>query len=457
MIFMAAAFCLLAGNARAGSGPASMEARHLAQQLMRLKPRVPKVVFEELEAYHRRWESLNWEDRQYLEKCMVTLDSMLPHQIREYFNAVAKAKGDEGRKLAKKALKALAGGGEVPAANVNPSVVVVVVGGNVLDPKTGFGDSKKQAIPRIWNEIRPYGAFVPSVRTMWVANRTMWIGEFLTGISVKSIVADGNVYKFKYPTLCDLYRKISGIQSRDCWIATRGDENNIIYDFLEFQRDFEDKYKPTAITGAKLRGIDDHVQDHIHSQRKDGKTGFQIQQGLRTTLTPGKLHLDVDFDSQEVQKFLKDVIAEHGGQLTDSDAYLHRLGVRLLQDPVMAPRLAIIRFGGIAGIQQVKNLGTKKAMMNQKMRDDDERCFNLWRAFRSNPYYRQFGTFIVVSEFGGAVFVGPKIKVGTTSKSYYLNQFAATIAKILGYDVKDFFAPQRSKPKSPIKEIFEEE
>jgi hypothetical protein len=170
------------------------------------------------------------------------------------------------------------------------------------------------------------------------------------------------------------------------------------------------------------------------------------------------LHLDVDIDNLEVRVFLKNVVAQHGGQLTDSDAFILRLGVSLLKDPVMAPRLAIFRFGGIPGIHQMKDLGEKKRLMALKMRDDDEACFNLWRAFRANPYYKRFGTFIVVNEYTGAVVVGPKAKIGTVSKSYYLNQFLPTIAKLLGYDIGQFIQPSRGNPKNrPIKELFEEE
>ncbi|MHC4601125.1 MAG: hypothetical protein ACYS47_19190 [Planctomycetota bacterium] len=450
---------LILGTAGAAfAGQANLEARHIAYQLEQIRGRLPKIVHEELEAYTRRWVSLAPDDRLFIEKCIFLLEAMLPHQIRELFKEVARAEGDDKRKEAKDALASLAGGGEVPAAASEPSVVVVIMGGDVNDAKLGFGDSKKTNLPRIWNQIRPFGAFVPAVKTMWIADRTQWIGEFLTGISVKGLDRDGAVWKFKLPTFMDLFRKISNVEARDSWLVTRGETQNIVFDFLEFNRNFEDKFKPTAVTGAKLRGIDGYVQDHILSQRKNGKTSYEIQRGLSTSLTPGKLHLDVDFDNVDVQKFLRDVIAEHGGQITDSDAFTVRLGVRLLQDPVMAPRLAVFRLGGIPGIREMKIGKAKRELMGKKIRDDDEAVYNLWRAFRANPYYRNFGTFIIVNELSGVVAVGPKINRIQTSKSYILNQMASTIATLLGYDPKEFFRPQGGgiKAKKPIKEIIAE-
>ncbi|MHC4778509.1 MAG: hypothetical protein ACYTFG_08045 [Planctomycetota bacterium] len=454
---LTAALVITASSALAQGGPASLEARHVKYQLATIQNRIPKIVHEELEAYTRRWEGLASGDRFFIEKCIYLLGSMMPHQIRDLFKEVSRAQGDDKRKRAKEALKALAGGAEVPASAAEASLVVVIMGGSVTDPKIGFADPKKANVPKIWNEIRPFGAYVPVVKTMWVANRIQWIGEFLTGVSVNPLVADGNVWKFKLPTFLDLFRKASGLSAGDCWLVSRGDEANILFDFLEFQRDFEDKYKPAAVTGAKLMGIDGYVQDHILSERKDGKTPFEIQRGLPKSLTPGKLHLDVDFDDVEVQKFLKNVVAEHGGQLTDSDSFVVRLGVRLLKDPVRAPRLAVFRFGGIPGISEIRSLGERKERMAKKMRDDDEAVFNLWRAFRSNPYYRNFGSFIVVNEYSGVIVVSPKVKCVQTSKSYFLNQMASTIVKLLGYDLKEFFRPSKIKPKKPIEEIFEEE
>jgi hypothetical protein len=447
---------LLGAAGAAHGGQSNLEARHVGYQLEQLQDRIPKIVYEELEAYSRRWVSLPQGDRLFIERCLFLLDAMLPLQVRDLFKEVTRAQGDDKRKEAREALNKLAKGEEVAASTSEPSVVVVIMGGNVNDGKLGFGDSKKTNLPRIWNEIRPFGAFVPVVKTMWIADRTQWIGEFLTGVSVKGLAADGQVWKFRLPTVMDLFRKISGVEARDSWLVTRGDQRNIVFDFLEFRRDFEDKFKPTAVTGPKLRGIDGYVQDHILSLRKDGKTSFEIQRGLPTSLTPGKLHLDVDFDNVDVQKFLRDVIAEHGGQINDSDAFTVRLGVRILQDPVMAPRLAIFRLGGIPGIHE-KKFGVKKELMAKKIRDDDEAVFNLWRAFRSNPYYRNFGTFVIVNELSGVVAVGPKVKRIQTSKSYFLNQMASTIAKLLGYNPVEFFSSQGAKPKKPIQEIFEEE
>jgi len=435
-----------------------MESRQVASQLARVADRLPSLVHEELEAYIKRWESLGFDDRQFLEKCLQIFDAMLPHQIRDLFKEAEAAQGDEKRKKIKETLKKLAAGCEVPSPNIEPSVVVVIIGGNVTDSMIGFKDPKKSDIPCIWNEIRPFGCFVPVTKSMWGGKRTLWMGEFLTGMSLNGITPDGPVFKFKVPTVCDLFRKASGVAARDSWIVTRGDEHNIIYDYLEFDPQFEDRFKPTAITGAKLRAIDGYVQDHILSRRKEGKHPFEIQRTLPTTLTPEKLHLDVDFDNIEVRKFVRNVVAEHGGGITDSDAFILRLGVRLLQNPVMAPRLAIFHFGGIPGIAQMGNLREKKAIMANKMRDDDRACLNLWRAFRSNPYYMNFGTFVVVSEYTGAVFVGPKIQPGTASKPYYLNQFVATLGVLLGFEAKKFLAPSRGNPKDkPIKEIFRQD
>ena len=98
----------------------------------------------------------------------------------------------------------------------------------------------------------------------------------------------------------------------------------------------------------------------------------------------------------------------------------------------------------------------KKAAMNAKMRDHDEASYNLFRAFRSNPYYRSFGTFIIVYECNGAIVVGPRIKPGIeVSKTYQNTNFLATIAALLGYDPDEFVAPCPNKPrKNTIEELF---
>jgi hypothetical protein len=95
--------------------------------------------------------------------------------------------------------------------------------------------------------------------------------------------------------------------------------------------------------------------------------------------------------------------------------------------------------------------------MARKAADHDAACLSLWRAFRSNPYYRNLGTFVILHEYGGGLFVGPRIKAGAeVSKQYYLNQVLPTIAKILGYDPDKFIAPCPTPPKKPpIDEIFE--
>ncbi|GEM_PF-2756891 len=451
------ALVTLASASFAQTRPPSAEAMHILHRLHVLEPRVPEAVVEELKAYAGSWERLGWDDKQFLEKSILRLESMLPFQIEEYFKPAGGLSGDEKRKKIKSLLEKLVQGAEIPAQDIQPSVVVVVVGGGVSDTKVGFGDPKKENLPRIWNEIRPFGTFVKSIRTMWVADRTRWMGEFLTGIPVNAIIPDGNVWKFKVPTVFDLFRKISGEEARFVWLVSRGPAN-VIYDFLDLVPSFKNQFSPTAVTRAKLNAIDLNVQEHILSERKEGKSPFKIQRSLGQTLSASKLHLDVDFPNPGVQAFLKDVVAEHGGQLTDSDAFLLRLGVRLLQDPRMAPRFAVFRFSAVQGLDEVKRTSDKRAMMAAKMRDDDEACYNLWRAFRSNPYYKQMGTFVVVNEVSGAVFVGPKIKVGgEVTKGYYLNQFPATLARLLGFETDAFFAPSRGGKKEPIEDIFREE
>jgi hypothetical protein len=123
----------------------------------------------------------------------------------------------------------------------------------------------------------------------------------------------------------------------------------------------------------------------------------------------------------------------------------------------MSPRLAIFRFPGVVEGRDDKRIEVRRAAMEKKTVDHDEACLNLWRAFRSNPYYKNLGTFVIVHESGGAIFVGPKVKVGAeASKAYYVNQLLPTIAKILGYDPNAFVAPA-SQPakKPPIDELFE--
>jgi hypothetical protein len=443
-----------AARAQEPSGEKWTEPHFLLCRLDGIRSRTPSEVVEELQARIQRYEGLAWEGRQEVEKILCALESMLPHQIQEVFKD-ALAAGDDKNAKVKDALKKLAEGGEIPAPNIQPSAVVVIVGGSV-ESRGGLPDLQ-QEMPLLWNEIRPFGAMVRTIKTMWVSDRIKWLGEFLTGTSI-GVVIDGNVVKFRSPTVCDLFRKASGADARDCWIATLGDENmNIILDFQEFEKDFQDKFKPTALNEYKLKSIDGYVQDQVLSLRKEGKTPFEIQNLLPEVLNPSKLHIDIDFDDTSIQKFVTRIVAEHGGQITVSEAFLQRLGVRLLQDPVMAPRLAIFRFGGIPELRDEKRMEVRRSLMAKRSRDHDAAVYSLWRAFRSNPYYKTMGTFVVLHETSGAIFCGPKIKVGAdASKSYYLYQMLPTLAKILGYEPDAFVAPCKNPPRKPvIDEIFE--
>jgi hypothetical protein len=116
----------------------------------------------------------------------------------------------------------------------------------------------------------------------------------------------------------------------------------------------------------------------------------------------------------------------------------------------------VIRFGGIPGIKEVTDPAEKKALMAKKMRADDEACFRLWEAFQANAHYRRTGTFLVVNQSGGAIFVGPELKTGTVWKSHFLNRIPPTLARILGFEVEAFFKPSEMKPRAPIEGIFAE-
>lgn len=435
------------------------EVHFLFCRLDAVRPRTPLEAIEELKARLLRWAGLPPPEKMEIEKVLLALESMMPHQIREFFKDVATAPEAEKAARVKEAFKRLAEGAEIPAPNIQLSAVVVIVGSQVQGGIAGT----REGMPLTWSEIRPFGTVVTNVKTMWVGDqrgvRIKWLGEFLTGHTVGGVVEDGNVCKFRSPTVCDFFRRASGAPARDCWIITHGDEgSNIILDFQEFERDFQDKYKPTALNEYKLKSVDGYVQDHVMSLRKEGKTPYEILNLLPESLNPSKIHIDIDFEDPEVQRFITRIVAEHGGQITASEGFLHRLGVRLLADPVMAPRLAIFRFGGIPELRDENRQERRRSLQEKKARDHDEACVSLWRAFRSNPYYKTLGTFIVLHEYGGAIFVGPKIKVGAeTGKQYFLHQLLPTLAKILGYDDLDkFIAGVKNPPrKPPIDEIFE--
>jgi hypothetical protein len=309
-----------------------------------------------------------------------------------------------------------------PVKPREPSVVIVVVGSG----ESGLAVDAED-IPRIWTEIRPRGFYIPKIKTPWEKDRTLWIGELLTGVSDNPLHRDGSVWKFGVPTIFDLFRRISGASVRDCWFIGVGETQAIIYDFM-----------------------------YVRTLMKKGKTKLEVSQNLLKSLTPGKLHLEIEFDDKEVQEFLKDVVAEHGGQTCNSISFVTRLGIRLLKSKEMKSRLTVFRFSSSQGDQEAKGIEDRRLLLSQKVREDDEACYKLWCAFQSNLPLKESGTFIVLTETLGAFIVGPRVKCGMTDRVVFLNQFAATIADLLGFKASDFTDLSPLMKKTPISEIFKE-
>ncbi|MHC5080057.1 MAG: hypothetical protein ACYTHN_13645, partial [Planctomycetota bacterium] len=398
-----------------------LETRATLRQFERLRPRLPAVAANVLATPILGWSALPWPEKQRIEKILLALDGMLPYQITEWFKEVKDLRGKEKRERIRVLFDRMAKSGE-PALDLEPSAVVVVIGGDIHKSLAAL----EMAMPRIREAIRPFGMYVPDVRPTVPGHRNAWIAEFLTALPSRSLKQDGDVFRFHAPTFCDLLRKAGKVSARDCWIVARGDGGNILYDAPDGIPGRKEEEMPVALFSSKLARIDTYVKEVIAEWRGKDRSPLEIRRMLRQILTPNNLRLDNWFTEREVQFFLRDVIAEHGGAPLESEAFQVRLGVRLLQDPVQAPRLAVFRFSGAPEIRKCRDLVEKRKKEIARMRDLDEACYQLWRAFRSNPYYKRTGSFILVHEGSGALFAGTKFRIGTMARRISLRRFLPT-------------------------------
>jgi hypothetical protein len=341
-----------------------------------------------------------------------------------------------------------------PVPPSKSALVVVVVGGGI--EAEGGVKGQKAHLRKIWGLIRRQGALVLNIANPEGVDRATWMATLLTGFTIKSFKKEGDLLAFRDPTLHTLFRKITGTPPWETWIVSRGDEAFIGYRGLPLKGESR-ILAPVAVTSQTLNRIDGIVGEHIRAQRDKGKSKKAVLEGLKRNLTPRVLQLEKEFESRGVQEFLKDGVAERKGAPTDSREFVQRLGVQLLKDPARIPHLALFRLRGAESLP-FENPTEKRERMAKTLRSHDETCYAFWNAFRSNPAVRNAGTFIILFEFGGAVFVGPKIKTGVFDKPYLLNQLFPTLVALLGFEFKKFTAPCPMKPPAfPMREIFKKD
>jgi hypothetical protein len=240
------------------------------------------------------------------------------------------------------------------------------------------------------------------------------------------------------------------------WLITTGDKQNIIFDHLPLQPQWDERYRAVTLTSVHLQRYDNAVRDHFLSELREKKDALLVQEKLPETLTAGKLRLDTDFDDPQARSLIKDVIARRGGNPCDSNAFVQEMAVRLYQSDIN-PELVIVRFGPDWRIESERRPRNQKDLQTSKMRDDDEAAYNVWRAFRNNPYTRRKGYFIVLAEgHPGGVVVGPNVAPGKViSSRFKLEQMWATIVYMLGFtDAKKFGSPFNPKPSPLIQGLF---
>jgi hypothetical protein len=456
---MAAGF---AATARAEARLASMpEKRHIAFLADEAAARMGGTAGEEVRAVAERWDSLDLKNRTWLEKLLVTLRNLTRGQTAKIFGHIERMAKDKRRAAVKKAFDDLVSGASIPAVDKeNPAVCVVIVGAGVK-AKYGFGDSELRNFYRIGREIIPYGTFLKGLSSPWAGNLTMrpqWIGELLTGRKMGGVQADAGVWKFMRPTLLHFFRKNALCPEGKAWMISAGDQQKIIYDHLPLQEDWSERYRPIALTSIHLNRYDEAVRDHFLSEIRSDKSPIRVQAGLYRTLTPGKLRLSTDFNDLEAQNLIKNVIAGHGGNTCDNNAFVTEMAVQLFRSD-LNPELVVVRLAPDWRLSVERRARVVAELMAKKARDDDETAYSIWTAFRGNPYLRRKGYFIILCEgHPGALVVGPDVPPGVVlGARFKLEQMVSTIAHMLHFDFVKFGQPYIARAHQPIRDLFDEE
>jgi hypothetical protein len=411
---------------------------------------------EELKALAKRWESLDHKARTDFEKLLFVLGELTASQKDSIFGPIERKPKDKRRDLVLKEFDRLREGTSVPSRQEEHHAVCIVVLGAGVQGAIGFGDRSGENWPRIAGEILPYGTFLTGLTSAWISieQRAYWVGELLTGRKMGGLVLDGTVFKFTKPTLLHYYLVNAKNPQRKAWVITAGDQQNIIFDHLPLQTNWPPNARPITLTSVHLRRYDDQVRDHFLSELREVKDPLKVQADLPRTLTPGILRLDTDFDDVAGRELIKDVIARRGGARCDCNAFVQEMASQLFLSDIN-PELVVVRFGPNWDITNVRKTRELKRLLAKKMRDDDEATYNVWSAFRRNPYYRRNGYFIILAEgHPGCIIVGPDIKKGEVkSTRYKLDQIMPTVAHMLDFDWKEFSKPY-VKPTACIEEIF---
>ncbi len=429
--------------------------RHVEYLASEAGKRLGTTAMGELMDIAKRWESLDAKTKEWMEKLLNVLQELNAGQSEAIFRPIEAKPEAQRRDLVKKAFDDLVSGASVPAGiKEMPAVCIVIIGAGV-DHKSGLGDMEVCA-PRIAAEIAPFGTFLQNISSVWLGlkQRPQWIGELLTGKRMGWIVSDKDVFKFMSPTVLHFFRKAGGTRQGKAWIITSGDKENIIFDALPLHPQWDELYRPVAVTSVHLRRYDEAVRDHFLSQLRSIKNPLAVQKNLPSSLTPGKLRLDTDFDDVSAREVIKDAIAMRGGNTCDSNAFVQELAAQLLLSSIN-PELIIVRFGPDWRIDSEKQQRKLKDLMTRKMRDDDEAAFNVWTAFRRNPYYRRNGYFILLAEgHPGCIVVGPDIHVGlVVGARFKLEEMLPTVAHMLSFDWAKF-TEGFGKTSGPIEALF---
>ncbi len=410
--------------------------RHVEFLATELGPKLGPTASSELMDYARRWDSLDLKTRDWLEKLICVLRDLNDGQLDSIFKNIEAKPESQRRDLVKKTFDDLTAGVSIPAGAKEPYAVCVVIVGAGIDHKFGFAEMET-TMPRIAYEIAPFGTVLKALSSGWMGlgMRSAWTGELMTGKKMGGIIPDNNIYKFTCPTVLHYFRKASGAKQGKAWMITCGDRENIIFDHLPMHPQWDDLYRPIAITSVHLKRYDEAVRDHFLSQLRSVKNPITVQKNLFSTLTPGKLRLDTDFDDVAAREIIKDAIAARGGNSCDNNAFLQELAVRLFRSS-MNPEIVFVRFGPDWRVEDKK----RRDLMPRKMRDDDEAAFNIWTAFRKNPVMKRNGYFIIISEgHPGAVVVGPDIPAGQVlSSRLKIEDMLPTIAHMLHFDWAKF-------------------
>ncbi|GEM_PF-1684677 len=304
-----------------------------------------------------------------------------------------------------------------------PALVVVILADELDADEPGF------------RPLRAEGTLVPALKTMWKGNPGKWMGEFLTGDAFRGLDARSGAWAFQSPTIFDLFQEAGDAKPADGWLVARG-----ALEIADARGEETRAARFAAITREALKAIDARVRNRLMEGKRAGRTEGAIREDVVSRLAAEELVPGPEARRARVREALADALIGNAETPADSHAFAVQLGAHLLADPAPTPRLAVFHF--------VEGDGDAPA--------EKKAYRTLWRAFRSNPYYKRHGTFVVVGASGAALFAGPGIAEGATAEPGYLGQFPATVARILGFVPAAFLesAPGHVK-KEPLQGLFE--